>query len=401
MPKQVKAMGALEVARLKKVGLTAVGTVAGLHLSISLSGAKSWLLRTTIAGKRKDVGLGAYPATTLADAWGKARAVKTQVEAGVDPVAQRKQATALAKNVRTFTECSTAYVDLHKAGWKNAKHAAQWATTLETYAHPHIGAKDVGDITSEDVLVCLEPIWISKNETASRLRGRIESVLAWAGVKGWRDKTHNPATWKNNLEYALPASSKVVKVKPHASMPYSQVPQFWQALSSKKGQAAQCLQLVILTATRSGEARGCRWSELDIEGRVWVIPAERMKALKEHRIPLSDQVLALLANVGRYASDPDLVFPTLVSAPELDRPISDMSMTQLLRGMGTEVTAHGFRSSFSTWTAEQTSVAFEVREACLAHTSADKVSAAYMRGDFFDKRQQHMQAWADYVSTSA
>ncbi|MGE5517567.1 MAG: tyrosine-type recombinase/integrase [Bacteroidota bacterium] len=293
----------------------------------------------------------------------------------------------------TFMDCGTAYVTAMRPGWKNAKHADQWISSLETYAYPVLGELPVDSIDINLVLKVLEPIWIGKTETASRLRGRIEAILDYARVRGYRSG-ENPARWKGHLDHILPATGDVAKVRHHASLPYARMPAFWPRLQAQHGLGARALELCILTATRTGDVLGARWSEFDMDNRVWEIPGLRMKAGADHRIPLSGPALALLRKLAAIRRG-DYVFP----GQQATRPLSNMSMAMVLRRMKLDVTPHGFRSTFRTWIAEQTNFPHEVAEAALAHTQGDKVVAAYQRGDLFAKRARLMDAWAVFCET--
>jgi integrase len=282
-----------------------------------------------------------------------------------------------------------------RSGWKNAKHAAQWSATLETYAYPVMGSLPIAGIDTGLVLKVLEPIWTVKTETASRLRGRIEAVLDYAKVRGYC-AGENPARWKGHLDNILPAKGDVAKVEHHASLPYTEIAAFWPRLQIQDGLGARALELAILTACRSGEVLGAVWSEIDMEARTWIIPAERMKAEAEHRVPLSEPAVALLRKLAALRQG-EFVFP----GQRPNRPLSNMSMMAVLRRMKVPVTPHGFRSTFRTWVAERTGYPHEVAEAALAHTLGDKVVLAYQRGDLFEKRRRLMDDWAVFVGTAA
>ena len=391
MPTIAKPLGALAVKNLKAEGLHAVGTVSGLHLSISASGARSWILRTKIGTRRSDIGLGAYPAVSLALAHEKAQAIKESIKQGIDPVAAR---TRNRNTVEwTFERCALEYIKLHRTSWKNAKHASQWENTLSTYAYPHLGAKHVRDIYVGDVLSVIEPHWLTKNETMVRIRNRIELVLSWAAVRGYRSK-ENPAAWRGNLDSTLPKPSKVNQREAHKALPFTQAHDFMAQLRQTQGMSAKCLEWLILTATRSNEAREATWAEIDVQGAAWTIPAVRMKAGREHRIPLSATALKLLQAMPRFEGT-DLIFP----GRDTEKPLSDMSMTLVMRRMKVDAVPHGFRSTFVDWAAERTSYPPELREMALAHTLGDKTQAAYQRGDLFERRRALMSDWAAYIDT--
>ena len=284
----------------------------------------------------------------------------------------------------TFKQCAEAYILAHRAGWRNPKHAKQWSSTLEAYAHPVFGSLPAQAVDVGMVMKAIEPIWTTKPESASRVRGRIESVLDWATARGHRSG-ENPARWRGHIENLLPRKSKVRRVEHHAALPYSELPGFMAELRQRKGTAARALELTILTAARTGEVIGATWSEIDFEARLWIIPGQRMKAGREHRVPLSEASLSILRPIYETRTD-DKVFQ-----------ISGMAKAMLLRRMGRgDITTHGFRSSFSDWCAEQTAFSSEVREMALAHTVSDKVEAAYRRGDLFQKRRELAEEWARY-----
>lgn len=400
MALKAKELGPLEVSRLTEPKLHFVGGVAGLALQITHTGARCWVLRAAVGGKRRHMGLGGYPDVTLAGAKEAARAARAQISDGIDPVAERQaKRSALAAAVAatmTFSEAAEKYITAHEAGWKSAKHADQWNNTLTTYAYPVIGKISVGDIETAHIMRVLEPIWTIKTETASRLRGRIESVLDWATVRGFR-KGDNPARWRGHIEHLLAARTDVQKVEHHAAMDYREVGAFLVDLRKQEGLGARALEFAILTAARSGEVRGATWSEIDLDAGVWTIPKERMKAEKEHRVPLSAESLALLNALPRMVGT-DLVFPNAKNTV-----LSDMTLTAVLRRMSVPVTAHGFRSSFRDWAGETTAYPREVIEHALAHQLKDKAEAAYARGSLFDKRRRLMADWAKYcaVATSA
>jgi len=408
-----KELSALEVSRLSEAGYHHIGGVAGLVLQVTKSGTRSWLLRVLVGGKRREIGLGGYPDVTLAGAREAARTLREKIKAGIDPVAERQAArSALAAAVAssiTFKQAAEKYIAANEAGWKNAKHSAQWSTTLEAYAYPIIGKIQVSAIETAHVVNILEPIWTTKTETASRVRGRIESVLDWAKVRGYR-KDENPARWKGHLDHILPARSKVQKIQHHAALDYRKVGAFIAALKAVDGMGARALEFAILCASRSNEVRGATWSEIDEAAGVWTIPAKRMKAEKEHRIPLSPAALALLESVPRIVGT-DLIFPNTKHGE-----LSDMTLTAVIRRMhesslkdgsggwtdsaGKVITAHGFRSTFRDWAGETTAYPREVIEHAIAHQLKDKAEAAYARGTLFEKRRRLMADWAKCCSTT-
>lgn len=398
MAARTKGLSAKFVEAAKRPGL--FGDGGGLYLQVTGETSKAWIFRFTAPdGRRRDMGLGSASVITLAAARDLAHAAKRQVAAGVDPIEARR-AEAAAKAVEaakatTFREAAAAYLALNEAGWKSKKHAGQWAATLDAYAHPLIGDLPVAAVDTGLVLKILQPIWLAKPETAARIRGRIETILDFAKVSGWR-AGENPARWKGHLQNALPARGKVAAVVHHAALPYADMPAFWPRLQLHDGMAARALELLILTACRSGEVLGARWPEIDLDGAVWTIPAERMKGGREHRVPLTEPAVALLRKLAA-AKVNDYVFP----GQRKDRPLSNMAPAMTLRRLKLDVTAHGFRSTFRTWAAEQTSFPDPVCEAALAHAVPDNVVAAYRRSDFFDRRRKLMEAWATFVSTPA
>lgn len=399
MPRKARELAPVEVKRLTTPGLYAVGGVAGLHLQVTKSGARSWILRATIGGKRRDLGLGGYPDVTLALAREKARDTREKIAQGIDPVAERQRlrSAALAERLRdmTFEKAAEAVVAKKQAEARNPKHGKQWASTLETYAYPVLGPMSVADIELAHVKQVLEPIWQTKTETATRVRQRIEAVLSWASVHGHRSG-ENPARWKGNLDAVLPAPAKVAKVEHHRAMPMDEMHDFMMALEKRKGIAPRCLAFVILTAVRSGEARAATWDEIDLAKKVWTIPADRMKAGQEHRVPLSAPAVELLESLPRFAGC-NLIFPNTQG-----RKLSDATLAAVLKRMKLhdKATVHGFRSTFRDWAAERTSTPHHVAEMALAHTIKNHAEAAYRRGDLLAKRAKLMQQWADFLATA-
>jgi integrase len=358
----------------------------GLYLRADPSGAKSWVFRYAIAGRQRDFGLGSAADFSLAEARDRALAARKLVADGQDPIeakeTKRRAAAVADATAMTFQACAEAYIKAHQAGWRNPKHAAQWPSTLSTYVYPIFDALPVAAIDIGLVMKALEPIWVEKPETASRVRGRIESILDWATTRGYR-KGENPARWRGHLENLLPKKTKVRRVEHHAALPYSEISSFMAELRQRSGTAAaRALEFAILTAARAGEVTGATWSEIDEEGHLWTIPANRMKAGKDHRVPLSEAALRLLTGLERKG---DRIFRVGVRR-----------IWELLNTLRPGITVHGFRSTFSDWCAEQTNFPSEVREMALAHTVSDKVEAAYRRGDLFQKRRELAEAWAQY-----
>ena len=391
----------------------------GLNLQIMPGGSKSWTLRFMLNGKSRSMGLGPYGegnnGVTLIKARELAAEARALVKRGIDPISQKASAIKIEKaaaalslaQARTFKDVSIEYIKTHEAGWKNVKHRAQWLSTLETYAFPLIGDTPVSDIDADAVERVLKPMWQTINETATRLRGRIEVILDFAKAKGWRSGD-NPARWKESIKHRLPNISRIRRTEHHPALPWQLVPAFIEALQIKEGMAAYALQLCILTATRSGEVRGAVWSEFDLEKKIWTIPASKMKAGSEHRIPLSEPALTVLKKMMPFAEGKDaLVFPSLRKKAKL----SDMALSALVRGMNEvkdgdtipwvandsrPIVVHGFRSSFRDWCEEETSTPRAVSEAALAHSVESKVEAAYNRTDHFEKRRVLMDQWAKH-----
>lgn len=395
MPRKAKALSALAVGRIKRPGAHAVGGAAGLLLQVTGNGARSWILRVTIGDKRREIGLGSFDDVSLADARDKARVMRGKVADGIDPVAERRKAraelAAASAAVLTFDEATRRLIAAKAPEWKNAKHRDQWAATLKTYASPIMGKMPVDSIELRHVVDVLAPIWEVKTETASRLRGRIESVLAWATVTGYR-AGDNPARWKGNLDHVLAKPNKIRKVKHHAALPVDDLHEFMAKLRKRDGIAARALEFAILTASRSGEVRGATWSEIDLDGAVWTVPADRMKARREHRVPLTPAAVALLQAMPRDTGE--IVF----FAPRGGE-LSDMALCAVMRRMEVDAVPHGFRSTFRDWAAERTSYPRDVAEMALAHTIGDKVEAAYRRGDLFAKRTRMMADWSKFIDT--
>lgn len=393
MPKRARELGALEVNRLRDEGLHAVGGVAGLYLQVR-GEARSWILRVTVGAKRRDMGLGAFPTVTLASARERARQARSALDQGIDPiVARMEQQSALrASQARalTFRRACQLFIDAKAPEWRNDKHRQQWTNTLEMHAAPIIGDLFVSDIGQAHVLKVLEPIWTTKTETASRLRGRIEQVLDWARVRGFREG-ENPARWRGHLDKLLPNPSKVSKVIHHPALSLGALAAFATDLRTRDGLGARALEMVLLTAARSGEVRGATWSEIDLDAATWAIPASRMKGNRDHRVPLSAPAVALLKKQHRIEGC-DLVFPG-----KDDKPLSDMTLAVVMRRMQVPAVPHGLRSSFRDWVSERTSYPPEMAEMALAHRIADQTEAAYRRGDMLTKRAAMMDAWAEFL----
>ena len=400
MPKKAKELSAIAVSNLKQNGRYMVGGADGLHIRIA-GVSRSWILRAVVNGKRCDIGLGSFPGVTLATARKLANKHRDDIAQNIDPLAARRQAREAASatrlNAKTFIECATAYIEAHQAEWKNPKHVAQWSATLETYAYPIFGKRAVSTIDTASVLEVIEPLWATKTETASRLRGRIERVLGWATFRGYR-QGENPARWKDHLDHQLPLRSEVREVKHHASLPYAELGAFMVALRKRVGISARALEFAILCASRSGEVREATWDEFDLDMKRWTIPSARMKKKREHVVPLSDAAVTLLraqAALPRLAVDgPVYVFP----APR-GGALSDMALTAVLKRMDRgDLTQHGFRSTFREWAGEVSKHPRDVVEHALAHQLADKAEAAYQRGSLLPKRIVLMADWAKFCA---
>lgn len=420
MPKIAQELGALEVKRLAHPGgarnvLFSVGGVPGLHLQITPSGGRSWVLRAKVGTLRRDIGLGGFPGVTLAQARDKARDARAKIESGIDPVEERKAAkaalVAAQRRGMTFAKAVEKCLEAKLDAFRNAKHRQQWENTLATYATPDLGKMLVQDITTQDVLRVLQPLWTDKTETASRLRGRIETVLSWATVAGHR-AGDNPARWAGNLKELLPAPSKVATEGNHPALALDDAPRWFAALQARDGFGARALELAALTATRSQEVRGALWDEIDLDRALWVIPGARMKMGKEHRVPLSARAVALLKVLPRLEGNP-LVFPAARGGQ-----LSDMTLSATMKRMHEAEVAsggagfldrtskrpavpHGLRSTFRDWVAERTTYPGDMAEVALAHRISNAVEASYRRGDMVEKRRRMMGDWADYLTGAA
>lgn len=395
---QINRLSVKAVEAQTKPGLYADGL--GLYLQVAKGGAKSWIFRYMLAGRPRKMGLGSVNTVSLKLARERAGEARLKLLDADDPIEQRKaerlEKLAASATVLSFKEAAEGYIKAHRAGWKNIKHAGQWKATLEAYAYPEFGSFAVSRVDTALVMKALEAIWTTKPETATRVRGRIESILDWATARGYR-QGENPARWRGHLDKLLPARSKVAKVKHHAALPYTEVGAFMAKLRPMEGISPKALEFAILTATRTGEVVGARWSEIDTENALWTIPGDRMKAGKEHRVPLSDRALQILESLPREKGN-DSVF----IGEKGGKPLSNMALLMTLRRMEREdLTTHGFRSTFRDWAAEQTAFPNELLEMALAHTVSDKTEAAYRRGDMMEKRRRLMKEWAAYCSAPA
>ncbi|MDP1753736.1 MAG: tyrosine-type recombinase/integrase [Reyranella sp.] len=400
---------ALHVARANKPGL--LGDGHGLYLRVGPTGTRSWIFRYQQDGRRRDMGLGSVEVIGLSDARVKAIEARRLLLDSVDPIGARKSrrqaAAAVAARAVTFKVAAAQFIAANKSGWRNPKHAAQWTATLEAYAYPTIGNVSVAEIDPPMIFKVLEPIWSVKTETARRVRGRIESVLDWARARGFRNN-ENPARWRGLLEHMLPKQPKATLVQHHPALPYGDVAALMEAVAMQSGDAARALEFTVLTAARTSEVTGAKWEEIDFSSRIWTIPASRIKAGREHRVPLSDAALEIVLEQAKTRRN-EYVFP----GGRDKRPLSNMAMAELLKRMREakiavalaqisdgrrkrHFTVHGFRSSFRDWAAEQSSHPSEVAEMALAHVVGDKVEAAYRRGDLLRKRFGLMTDWAAY-----
>jgi integrase len=409
MPKRAQELSALAVSKIRSDGRYPVGGAPGLYLRVA-GGSRAWVLRIKIAGRRRDMGLGAATDLPLGDARIKALKIRRAVLNGEDPLEERRRRRALevanALRLKTFADCASDYIEAHRPGWKSGKHAGQWLASLRTYAYPFIGNLPVSAVDTALVLQVLTPIWTTKTETATRVRSRIECILDWAKVRGHRDGD-NPARWKGNLRYQLPARNKVQKVRHHPALPYVRVGGFMAELRKHEGVSVRALEFAILTTARSGEVRGATWEEFDLQALRWTIPSARMKRDREHIVPLSSAAIGLLKSLPRFESC-NLVFPSptgkVLCDAALGAVIDDMHRASIRCGgigyvdpwQDRIVTQHGFRSSFRDWAAEVAYFPSEVIEHALAHKLKDRAEAAYQRGTLLIKRAKLMEEWSSY-----
>ena len=369
----------------------------GLYLQVARSGAKSWIFRYKRNKKTYEMGLGGIDVYPLIEARQRAMALRKILADGLDPIIEnkkRKQAQFLddARQI-TFASCAQQYIDSHKIAWKNEKHLTQWTNTLDQYVYPFIGELSIATIDTDLIIKCLQPIWTTKTETASRIRGRVERIFDWALARGFRTAP-NPARWKGHLDKLLPSAMKIKRVEHFRAMPLDEVSAFCNRLRNETGIASRALEFTILTAARTNEVLGAKWEELDLDQKVWTIPAERMKANSEHQVPLSSRAIEILLGM-RTQNNSEYV----VAGRKPDKPLSNMAMLKVLRKMKVKATTHGFRSTFRDWAAEKTNFPREVAEAALAHTLGSKVELAYLRTTLFDRRAKMMNLWAKFCST--
>jgi len=385
------------VEREKAPGRYACGLVRGLYLQVSHSGAKSWILRYQLNGVGHEMGLGSAAEFTLKEARERARLHRQLLADGRDPLQERRAAKAAAKVAAakrlTFADCAQRYFDQNESKWRNASHRDQFLGTLRMYAFPVLGDMDVASIDTPDILRAVEPHWNSTAITVDRTRGRIEQVIDWAIVRGHRPAGPNPARWKGHLDQVLPAPRKIAPIVHHNAMPFQDVPAFMAALRQQDTVAARALEFLIHTAARTGEVTGATWAEIDLDNKTWTIPANRMKAGREHRVPLSDHCIALLKALPREAGNAFVFIGSRAGAG-----LSRMALPWVMMRLDQKVTIHGFRSSFRDWAGETTSFAHDICEAALAHVRGDHSVRAYARGDLFEKRNRLMQAWSRFCA---
>lgn len=392
---RIRVLSALKIKQNLTPGMYADGL--GLYLKVRHGNSKSWIFRYRTGGKLRDMGLGPFHTVSLAEARDKAEVFRVMRLKGLDPLEERlkeQQARTIeAAEAITFETCAETYIATHKDGWKNGKHAEQWTATLQTYVYPVFKATPVASVDDALVLKVLQPIWKEKTETASRVRGRIERILDWARVMNYRIGD-NPARWKGHLDHLLPKRSKVSAIVHHAALPIDETPGFIRVLRQEETVVARAFEFCILNATRTNETMGMRWNEYDEKAQLWTVPAARMKAGRDHRIPLAKRSQRILAEMQDIRTG-DFVFP----GGTREKPLSSMAFLMLLRRRGRNgLTAHGFRSTFRDWAAERTSFPSEVVEMALAHTIGNKVEAAYRRGDLFEKRRQLAEEWAAFCA---
>jgi integrase len=395
---RIRVLTALKIKQNLKPGMYADGL--GLYLKVRPGDSKSWIFRYRTGGRLRDMGLGPFHTVSLAEAREKAEVCRAMRLKGLDPLGERlkehQAKTIEAAEAITFQKCAETYIATHKDGWKNSKHAHQWTATLQTYVYPIFNDQPVAAIDDALVLKVLQPIWKDKNETASRIRGRIERILDWARVMKYRTGD-NPARWKGHLDHLLSKRSRMATIVHHAALPIDETPSFIQILQREEAVVARAFEFCILNATRTGETLGMRWNEYDEKAQLWTVPGNRMKAGRDHRIPLAKRSQFILAEMQEIRTS-DFVFPGGVK----ERPLSSMAFLMLLRRLERhDITAHGFRSTFRDWAAERADFPSEVVEMALAHTISNKVEAAYRRGDLLDKRRQLAETWAAFCAGTA
>jgi integrase len=388
---------ARRVEREKRSGRYRDGTVRGLYLQVGPTGGKSWGLRFERDGRERWLGLGPVDTFTLKEARERARAARQLIHDGIDPIeakkAERAKAAAAKARLLIFREATDRYFDQHEGKWKNRKHRQQFLNTLRDYAFPVLADMSVAEIDTPAVLKAIQPLWKTKTETMSRVRGRIEAVLDWCTVGGYRTGD-NPARWSGHLDQVLPARSEVKKTVNHPALPWRDIPDFMADLRKREGVAARALAFTILTAARTGETIGAKWSEIDLEGRTWTVQAGRMKGGRDHKVPLSDRAIELLRGLPTESDNPHVFVGSRVGTG-----LSNTTLSQLLKTFRGGITTHGFRSTFRDWASEATNFPNQVVEMALAHAIGDKVEAAYRRGDLLTKRRQLAEAWSKYCTS--
>ncbi|MBF6649532.1 integrase arm-type DNA-binding domain-containing protein [Methylobacter sp. BlB1] len=371
-----------------------------LYMQVSSSNSKSWIFRFSLDGKRREMGIGPYPEITLEKAREAVIELRRLVKSGIDPIEQRKAEQAAKRAERnsavTFAFCAEQYIESHRHGWKNVKHAQQWANTLEQYAYPVIGETIIKDVDTALIMRVLQPIWLAKNETAGRLRGRMENILDWAAVQGFR-AIENPARWKGHLDNLLASPGKVQKNSHFKALPYSEINPLILALRANGSVSAKALEFLILTAARTGEIIGACWDEIDFDNQLWIVPADRMKAGREHRIPLSSRAFDIIKEMHALKTN-DAIFPGRSKGGFLSNAAMDKLLQQTL---GFDATVHGMRSTFRDWASERTAYPHEVCEMALAHTIRNQAEAAYRRGDLIEKRRLLMEDWLKFCETAS
>lgn len=410
MPKKTKELSPIEVRRLthsiSKDGIAynalhSVGGVSGLLLQVTPTGAKSWILRVVIGTKRRNIGLGSFPEISLAKAREKAAQAKEDIANGIDPIENRQslKRDLITKqlSIKTFDDASKDYIKMKAKEFRNPRQQQQWSNSLEKYASPHIGKIPVSEINLHHIKAVLDPIWETKTETASRVRARLENILGWCAVHGYRS-SENPARWNGYLDEIYPSAQKIKNKKHFSALPVNEIPSFIAQLKKRTGTAARALEFLILTASRTNEVIGDKrigkpgitWAEIDLENAIWTIPAERMKSGKIHKVPLSKRALEII-NLNKIGKPTELIFP----GPKGDIP-SNNFLTALLKRMDVDTTTHGMRSTFKDWCREHTNYADEVSELALAHVNSDATRAAYARSELIEKRRLLMNDWETY-----
>jgi len=386
---------ALNIHKLSARQIPTLGTGfhsdgGGLYLRVKNTGSRALVFRFTLYGKTREIGLGATHSQSLADARTLAGKMRNAKQKGDNPADIIKKSSGLSNDKNTFKSCAEELIETKKTGWRSAKHAQQWQNTLRDYVYPEIGHLQPNEVSLAHIKKILLPLWTDKTETATRVRQRIEAILDWANVHGLREG-ENPARWKGVLDKILPSPNKVRFVKHFSALPYDELPDLMKDIRKKDSISAYCLRFVILTAVRSGEARGATWSEIDLKKSIWTIPADRMKTNIEHRVPLSKESISIIKEMKKK-HDEELLFPGIRGGKQ-----SDATLSKFLRSIAPDITVHGFRSTFRQWAAEKTNYPSAVCELALSHVNKDRVEAAYQRSDLYDLRKELMNDWAKYL----